>query len=58
MGLGRLNYHSSLKNLYFCNASSGYPGFAATFWTGALLYQTLSGDLILGKSSEGLSSIL
>jgi all-trans-retinol 13,14-reductase len=48
MGLGRLNHESSLKNFYFCNASSGYPGFAPTFWTGALLYQRLSGDRILG----------
>jgi phytoene dehydrogenase-like protein len=50
MGLGRLNHHTSLNNFYFCNASSGYPGFAPTFWTGALLYQRLSGDLILGKT--------
>lgn len=49
MGPGRLNHQSSLKNFYFCNASSGYPGFAPTFWTGALLYQRLSGDVILGK---------
>jgi all-trans-retinol 13,14-reductase len=49
MGLGRLTHESSLKNFYFCNASSGYPGFAPTFWTGALLYQRLSGDVILGK---------
>jgi all-trans-retinol 13,14-reductase len=48
MGLGRLNYNSSLQNFYFCNASSGYPGFAATFWTGAILYQHLSGNEILG----------
>lgn len=48
MGLGRLNHESSLKQFYFCNASSGYPGFAPTFWTGALLYQRLSGDVILG----------
>ncbi len=47
MGLDRLNYETSLKNFYFCNASSGYPGFAPTFWTGALLYQRLSGDKIL-----------
>ena len=46
MGIGRLNHKTSLKNFYFCNASSGYPGFAATFWTGAILYQRLSGDLI------------
>jgi all-trans-retinol 13,14-reductase len=49
MGIGRLNYQTSLKNFYFCNASSGYPGFAPTFWTGAILYQYLSGDLILSK---------
>ncbi|HAJ59923.1 MAG TPA: NAD(P)/FAD-dependent oxidoreductase [Cyanobacteria bacterium UBA8543] len=49
MGLGRLNHETSLNNFYFCNASSGYPGFAPTFWTGALLYQRLSGDVILGK---------
>lgn len=48
MGLGRLDSETSLKNFYFCNASSGYPGFAPTFWTGALLYQRLSGDLVLG----------
>lgn len=49
MGIGRLTHYSSLKNFYFCNASSGYPGFAPTFWTGALLYQRLSGDVILEK---------
>jgi all-trans-retinol 13,14-reductase len=47
MGLGRLNHETSLNRFYFCNASSGYPGFAPTFWTGALLYQRLSGDVIL-----------
>ncbi len=47
MGLGRLNHQTSLKNFHFCNASSGYPGFAPTFWTGAMLYQHLSGDQIL-----------
>jgi all-trans-retinol 13,14-reductase len=46
MGIGRLNYNTSMKNFYFCNASSGYPGFAPTFWTGALLYQKLSGKSI------------
>jgi all-trans-retinol 13,14-reductase len=48
MGLGRLNHQTSLDRFYFCNASSGYPGFAPTVWTGALLYQRLSGDAILG----------
>lgn len=48
MSFGRLNHETSLKNFYFCNASSGYPGFAPTIWTGTLLYQRLSGDVILG----------
>lgn len=48
MTLGRLNHKTSFQNFYFCNASSGYPGFAPTFWTGAILYQRLSGDRILG----------
>jgi all-trans-retinol 13,14-reductase len=52
MGLGRLNHETSLDHFYFCNASSGYPGFAPTFWTGALLYQRLSGDVLLGSKSN------
>jgi all-trans-retinol 13,14-reductase len=47
VGLGRLNHETSLDRFYFCNASSGYPGFAGTVWTGAILYQRLSGDVIL-----------
>lgn len=47
MSIGRLNYKTSLKNLYFCNASSGFAGFAGTFWTGTKLYQKLSGERIL-----------
>lgn len=47
MGIGRLTAETSFQNFYFCNASSGYPGFAPTFWTGASLYQKLSGDKIL-----------
>jgi all-trans-retinol 13,14-reductase len=53
IGPGRLNYKSSLKNFYFCNASSGYPGFAGTFWTGAHLYQELAGHKLAGIDSEG-----
>lgn len=45
--LWRLNHNSSLKGFYFCNASAGYAGFAGTFWTGAKLYQHLSGEHIL-----------
>jgi len=47
IGIGRLRATSSLKGLYFCNASSGFAGFAGTFWTGASLYQKLTGDRIL-----------
>ena len=47
IGLGRLTHETSLKNFYFCNASSGFAGFAGTFWTGAALYQRLTGDKIL-----------
>ena len=46
IGIGRLKSTSSLRGLYFCNASSGFAGFAGTFWTGASLYQKLSGDRI------------
>jgi all-trans-retinol 13,14-reductase len=52
-GPGRLNYKSSLKHFYFCNASSGYPGFAGAFWTGAHLYQELAGYKLAGIDSEG-----
>ena len=46
MGPRRLNHETSLDRFYFCNASSGYPGFAPTIGTGAMLYQRLSGDVI------------
>lgn len=44
IGAGRLDYRTSLDNFWFCNASSGYAGFAGTVWTGRALYQHLSGD--------------
>ncbi len=47
MNIDRLNQETSLNNMYFCNASSGFAGFAGTFWTGAKLYQKLSGDRII-----------
>ena len=46
-GLGRLRADSSLRDFYFCNASSGYPGFAGAFWTGARLYEKLAGERVL-----------
>ncbi|MFK7801430.1 MAG: phytoene desaturase family protein [Anaerolineae bacterium] len=47
MGLNRLTSHTSLENFYFCNASSGFAGFAGTIWTGCRLYEKLSGDSVL-----------
>lgn len=47
IGIGRLKAESSIRGLYFCNASSGFAGFAGTFWTGASLFQKLSGGRVL-----------
>ena len=47
IGIGRLKADSSIRGLYFCNASSGFAGFAGTFWTGATLFQKLSGQNVL-----------
>jgi phytoene dehydrogenase-like protein len=44
---GRLDHRSSVPGLHFCNASSGFAGFAGTIWTGSRLYQHLSGDRFL-----------
>ncbi|MEM7033361.1 MAG: NAD(P)/FAD-dependent oxidoreductase [Chloroflexota bacterium] len=47
IGRGRLTHETSLDNFYFCNASSGYAGFAGTIWTGGRLFERLSGESIL-----------
>ena len=47
IGSGRLSHETSLDNFYFCNASSGYAGFAGTMWTGCRLYEKLSGESVL-----------
>jgi phytoene dehydrogenase-like protein len=47
MGARRLGWQSSVPGLYFCNASSGYAGFAGTIWTGSTLYEQLTGDRFL-----------
>jgi phytoene dehydrogenase-like protein len=47
IGIRRLRATSSIQGLYFCNASSGFAGFAGTFWTGASLYQKLTGDRVI-----------
>ena len=46
VGPNRLDHKTSLKNFYFCNASSGYPGFAATIGNGARLYDVLTGESV------------
>lgn len=47
LGLNRLDHRTSLNNFYFCNASSGYPGFTGSISTGCQLYEYLTGDLFL-----------
>lgn len=47
IGLGRLSHDSSIPGLHFCNASSGWPGFAGTVGTGCRLYEHLTGDPVL-----------
>ncbi len=44
---GRLDHRSSIPGLHFCNASSGFAGFAGGVWTGSRLYERLSGDRFL-----------
>lgn len=47
MRLGKLGFSTSFKNFFFCNASSGSPGFAKAFNNGAMLYENLTGDPVL-----------
>ena len=47
LGANRLGWQSSIPGLSFCNASSGYAGFAGTIWTGCNLYEQLSDDTVL-----------
>ena len=53
IALNRLDHRTSLNNFYFCNASSGYPGFTGSISTGCRLYEHLTGDLFL--ESNGLN---
>lgn len=52
LSFNRLDYRTSLKHFYFCNASSGFPGFSGTIKTGSLLYEHLSGDLFVAGSDK------
>lgn len=44
MGLKRLNSETPWRNLFWCNASSGYPSIYGTTYTGMGLYGRLTGD--------------
>jgi phytoene dehydrogenase-like protein len=46
MGLFKLGFKTGFRNLYFCNATSGYAGFAKAFQNGAQLYELLSRDTV------------
>ena len=52
LSINRLDYHTSLEHFYFCNASSGFPGFTGTIKTGSMLYEQLSGDLFVKNSVQ------
>jgi all-trans-retinol 13,14-reductase len=45
----RLDHRTSIDRFYFCNASSGFAGFAGTFWTASRLYAHLTGDDLLAR---------
>jgi all-trans-retinol 13,14-reductase len=47
IAIGRLGWESSIPGLHFCNASSGFAGFAGTIWTGSRLWEALSGEQVL-----------
>lgn len=51
IALNRLDHRTSLNNFYFCNASSGFPGFTGSISTGCRLYEQLTGDLFLKPTS-------
>ena len=44
VNLGRLKADTPWRNLWWCNASSGFPGFFGTTATGVRLYARLTGD--------------
>ncbi len=47
LSFNRLTHETSFSNFYFCNASSGFPGFSGALTTGCRLYEYLSGDSVL-----------
>jgi phytoene dehydrogenase-like protein len=49
VGLNHLGFNTSLDHFYFCNATSGSPGFVGTLKTGSYLYEELSRDFFLSQ---------
>lgn len=43
----RIGTHTGVKGLTMCNATTGYAGFAGTFWTGATTFEALEGVKVL-----------
>ncbi len=43
----RIGTHTGVKGLTMCNATTGYAGFAGTFWTGASTFEALEGVKVL-----------
>jgi phytoene dehydrogenase-like protein len=56
MGLKRLKANTPWKNFFWCNASSGYPGFYGTVKTGMNLYMQLTGDNCFGVGKAPVTS--
>ena len=52
MALGRLKAKTPWKNLFWCNASSGYAGIYGTVHTGVQLYMELTGDNFFDSSKS------
>ncbi len=58
MGLGRLKSETPFRNLWWCNASSGYGGICPTIGTGNALYMKLIGDKFYNPADEPTDEIL
>ena len=50
MGLSRIKAETPWTNFFWCNATSGYPGFYGTVGTGMRLYMDLTGDIFYDKT--------
>ena len=57
MGFGRLKAQSPWKNLFWCNASSGYGGIYGTTRTGMALYMNLTKDWFYDFSKEPIADL-